>query len=192
MRLHEEYILRHKLDIPVIRFDNRSNLFMKTKTGPPKWNVFTVTWRPQQGKPGFYEFVELEPVHNAGLFKQNTKEKYIYWEQYETEILNSIANYKELGYCPVPNLFRGLVAWEMFLYMYDKWLAYRMSTKFYEHVGKSIDQSLDFGIRINACREASRMISNCDDSEKVVETLNLQIMPMANGHSQWLENLING
>jgi hypothetical protein len=83
------------------------------------------------------------------------------------------------------------MAWEMFLYMYDGWLSERMDARFYQQVERSTMDTLDINSRSIAYRAANRILSEHYGSEKVVQTLNYQIMPMINGHSQWLENLFN-
>lgn len=192
MRLHEEYILRHSLQVPIIRYDSRSNLFLKTKDAPFKWSIFNIIWRPQSGRPGFYEFARMEPLHNGnGSFRCYEKDKYVYWDQYEVEIAKVVNDYKERKLFPVPSRSRSLMAWEMFLYMYDGWLSERMDARFYQQVERSTMETLDINSRSIAYRSANRILSEHYGSEKVVQTLNYQIMPMINGHSQWLENLFN-
>lgn len=192
MRLHEEYIHRNNLDIPVILYDSRSNLFLKTKDAPFRWSIFNIVWKPQSGKPGFYEFTRMEPLHNGnGTFRCFEKDRRVYWEQYEEEVTNVVRVYKQQNFTPISNRQRGLMAWEMFLYMYDGWLAQRMDAKFYQQVERSTMETLDVNTKSIAYRIASRMLSEQYSSEKVVQTLNYQIMPMINGHSKWLEDLFN-
>lgn len=192
MRLHEEYIHRNNLDIPVILYDSRSNLFLKTKDAPFRWSIFNISWKPQSGKPGFYEFTKMEPIHNGnGTFRSFEKDKRVYWEQYEDEITSIIEDYKKQNFFPIVNRQRSLIAWEMFLYMYDGWLAERMDEKFYHQVLISIMNDLDINTRSIAYRIASRMLIDQYGSEKVVQTLNYQIMPMISGHSKWLEDLFD-
>lgn len=192
MRLHEEYIRRHNLPIPIIRYDSRSNLFLKTKDAPFRWSIFGITWRPQSHRPGFYEFTRMEPLHNGnGTFRCFEKDKCVYWDQYEKEITRVVVEYKEQGFHPTPSKERTLMAWEMFLYMYDGWLSERMDSKFYQNVERSTTASLDLNSRSISYRVAKKMLSDCYGSEKIIQILNYQVMPMVSGHSQWLEDLFN-
>jgi hypothetical protein len=191
MKLHEEYIRRHKLNIPVIRFDNRSSLFLKTKDAPFAWSIFNIIWRSQSGRPGFYEFVRMEPLHNGqGAFNCKDKHNYVYWEQYEFEVEKVISEYRNDGYYSVSSKNRSLMAWEMFLYMYDGWLAKKMDSKFYQQVELSTFGT-DFNEKSNAYRVAVKMLDDCYGSQELLDMLNYQIRPMINGHSQWLEDLVN-
>jgi len=192
MRLHEEYVRRHGLDIPVIRFDSRSNLFLKTKDAPFRWSIFNIIWRPQIGKPGYYEFVQMNPLHNGqGEFCCREKDHYVYWDQYESELTKIIKEYRDGGYCSIPSQFRNLMAWEMFVYMYDGWMSRRMDGDFYRQVELSTSVKLDYDERSLALRTAIKILSDSAGSEEIIEMLNYQIMPMINGHSQWLEDLVN-
>ena len=193
MRLHEEYIRRHQLDIPIICFDSRSNLFLKTKgLVNPHWNIFNITFRQQTSRPGFYEFSRIEPIYNGeGAFKSFDKDYYVHWDKYEQEITNVVNNYRKFEYYAVAKNERTLVAWEMFLFMFDRWLAERMNAEFYKLVSTSITPDLDNKERTIAYMEASRMLPRCSDSDNVLDMLNNRIMPMAKGHSQWLEDLVN-
>lgn len=192
MRLHEEYIRRCELDIPIIRYDRRSNLFLKTTSVPFRWAIFNIVWRPQHNSPNVFEFTRMEPVHNGlGAFHCQDTDRLVYWERYENEVCRIINDYKETGFQPVSNRYRSLMAWEMFLFMFDGWLAERMSPKFYQYVEKSITDTLDIHSRVAAFRSANKILIDSYESERVVEMLTYQILPMANGHSQWLEDLIN-
>ena len=192
MRLHEEYITRHRLEIPVIRFDSRSNLFLKTKDAPFRWSIFNITWRPQSGRPGFFEFVRMEPIHDGhGAFRCAERDKYVYWDQYDNEVTKIVKHYKENGYYAVQSKARSLMAWELFLFMFDGWLSEKMDASFYKQVEISTTTSLDVNTRMMAYRCAVRYLSERKDSERQIEMLNYQIMPMISGHSQWLEQLIN-
>jgi len=134
----------------------------------------------------------MEPMHNGnGTFRCFEKDRYVYWDQYECEIAKVVNDYKDQNFFPLASRHRSLMAWEMFLYMYDGWLSERMDARFYQQVERSTMETLDLNTRSTAYRSANRMLSECFGSEKVVQTLNYQIMPMINGHSQWLENLFN-
>jgi hypothetical protein len=192
MRLHEEYILRHNLNIPVIRYDSKSNLFLKTKEAPFRWSIFNISWRNQSGRPGFFEFTRMEPLYNGnGAFRCADKGHCVYWDKYESEIFQVLQEYKEKKFFAVQNKIRNLVAWEMFLYMYDEWISERMDDRFYQQVERSTMPTLDIGTRTVAYRIASRMLADSHGSDKAIQMLNYQIMPMINGHSNWLENLAN-
>lgn len=192
MRLHEEYIRRHQLEIPIIRYDSRSNVFLKTKNNPCRWGILSIIWRPQSGKPGFYEFVRIEPIHNGiGAFRATDKEVCVYWDEYDAEVERIVSQCRNDGFYAIPSRERGLMAWEMFLFMFDGWLADRMDRRFYQYVEQSTVASLDINTRAAALRNASRMLSDYPGADRVLDLLNYQIMPMVNGHSQWLEDLVN-
>ncbi len=190
MRLHEEYIHRHRLQLPVFRYDNRSNLFLRSKDTPVRWSVFHIIWRPPQKGPGFYEFLNLQPKHNGHASMEDTlSETYVYWENYEIEVAKILTQFKKQELFPVPSWQRKIMAWEMFLYMFDDWLSKRMNDHFYQYVQRSLSQNLNHEERMLAFTQARFSILNSRDSAKIVEILDKQILPMSNGHSQWLQDL---
>lgn len=192
MRIHEEYVLRHRLNIPLIRFDSRSNLFLKTKDTPFRWSIFNIVWRPQIGKPGYYEFVQMQPLHNGqGAFNCREKDHYVHWDKYEFEVIKIVKEYKDNGYYSIPSQFRNFMVWEMFLYMYDGWISKKMDSNFYRQVELSTSAELDYELRSNALKRAVNYLTDSEDSEKIIKKFNYQIMPMVNGHSKWLEDLVN-
>lgn len=185
MRLHEEYIQRHKLDIPVVLRDSRSTLFLKTKNAPYRWSIFGIVWRHKKHNPGFYQFSQMEPIRN-GLGAFNSVDvNDVYWDQYETELFKIIDRYKGDGFFGVPKDHQILTAWEMFLYMYEDWLSRHMDFQFFRFVDQSTNTAFNLMMRFSAYENAVEMLSEHRNEVRDLEAL------LFNGHSQWLENLIN-
>lgn len=192
MRLHEEYIIRNKLDIPVICYDSKSTLFLKSKLTPFRWSIFNILFRQSSSRPGCYEFMRMEPVHDGeGAFKCLDKDHYVHWDKYESEIANFVNSYQKNGFYAVAKNERLLAAWEMFLYMYDGHLAMSMDKDFYEKVYVSTNLKLSLADRTVAYREANRMLASHFNSDNVLDMLNHRIIPMVKCHSKWLEDLVN-
>lgn len=194
MKLHEEYIQRHNLNVPVFCYDCRSDVFLKTKNSPHRWAVFHIIWRQKTSRPGFFEFMRMEPLHNGhGALSCFDKENYVYWDCYQTQIMNIVSSYKEDGFYAVSGQEKILMAWEMLLYMYDDVLAKRISSNdFYFQVEKSIDSSMSVSSRISSYKNALRILSESSGVDRIMDVFNFQLMPMARWNSKWLEDLFNG
>lgn len=192
MRLHEEYIKRHKLDVPVVRFDHKANVFLKLNESP-HWAVYNVDWVWGHNCPGDFHTSLNCVIHNAyqsGEFFLPFRDHVVSWDDWESHIIKESTTFKVLGWRAVSEQERTLALWQMFLYAYDGWVAQIMgrNAKFYSLVETSIREDLDMNTRSAAYRSAYRLISVNEHAKSI---LSHQLLPMASGHSEWLERLIN-
>lgn len=192
MRLHEEYILRNKLSIPVILYDKKSSVFLCSKKAPYRLNVFSITWEAGHNSPGSFYISLKEPVRNFSFtvnwhnsFFVDRDEKLIKWNDYDDKIIE-IIDFLKIDWVAVTQKERILTLWKMFLFVYDHWLSLNTSLEFKMHVADSLNQENDLESRITSYKNARRQLNSSIDDYFEGTILSLQA-----GHSNWLERLIN-
>ncbi len=202
MHLHEEYIRRHNLNVPVVCYDKRSSVFLRSKNPVYSWCIFNVAWHDldQSRHPGIYEFKLSQPIHNSfgdscfrSMLQSDGKTPYtcrVFWDEYYDKVMELVALFKSKQMVVVSAAERTLAAWQMFLTIYDGWLASNMRTEFYSLVEQSTRMDFDFNTRNTAFRKAYKMLSI--RSSSVAGFLEDDIMCLVRGHAPWLERLING
>lgn len=83
MRIFEEYLYRHNIDVPVIEHCSRGVLVLKNEV------IINIFWQNQKNTIGFYRFNECKLKYNyIRPFNFNK----IYWHDYENFLKNWIAN----------------------------------------------------------------------------------------------------
>lgn len=191
MRLHEEYILRKGLDLPVILYEKRSNVFLRSKDEPYRLIVFSISWADGRHAPGSFYTSSVKPVHNGHeenlFFDYYSHKATVQWEEYADFITEFAKNIKE-DWVVVPDKERNLALWEMFLQVYDGWIVKNTNREFYRLVEESIRLDNDFHKRSTAFRNARTRLESC---ERILHLFKYEIFPLAKGHSDWLEKLIN-
>jgi hypothetical protein len=192
MYLHEEYIKRHNLKIPVVLYRRKSSVFLKSKEAPHKWGVLAFCWHEPDRHPGFWDVGFNDVVHNGyaerRLLKSRHKVDFCYSDDYE-EVVWIMVNYaKEYGFAAVESGEQVLAAWQIFLMMYDSWLAEHMEPDFFKLVGESLDPSKPRDVRLRKFEAAQRELI-IDRTVNDVWMFNL--LPLAKPNSEWLIRLIN-
>jgi len=191
MRLHEEYISRHHLEVPVVRYDSRSSIFLKTKQSPCAWRVLSIQWREGGHHPGFFEVNYMMPKHNGyqsgDLLLNVLYPVNLYWEEYEQGILDLVADIRS-DYVAVLEEESLSAAWQMFLVMHDTLFAH-FSHGFFADVERSTSTDLDVDERRRAFKTAEKHVDLV--APRTYESWKYQVAPLANLHSKWLEDLIN-
>lgn len=189
MQLHEEYIHRHNLDVPVVRYDSSSQIILRSKESPLQWRIISCRWRTNGYHPGYFEVSCKKPVRN-GHYQDNALKNVamdnLYWDDYERKILNLVSNMKN-DYVAISDKESDLAAWEIFLLIYDTWLSQNMPKEFYEHVCESIDWNSSYSSRKRAYRNSLMYIKGSD----VCDAYIYQIKWLSSRHSKWLEDLVN-
>lgn len=192
MHLHEEYILRHKLDVPVVRYDKKANVFLRTQSFPYNWGILSTQWHEPQIHPGYFEINFSEPIHNSfhrsAYFSKVMSWSQVYWDDYEKILLGCVNACRETNLKVVPSQERVLVAWQMFLLIFDSWLAQHMKLEFFQFVEQSTRPDLDLEVRLIAYRAAHSILVQYSE---VSDVLLYQILPLIKGHATWLEKLID-
>jgi hypothetical protein len=190
MRLHEEYILRKGLDLPVILYEKRSNVFLRSKEEPYQWMVFNISWVDGRHAPGMFCVTISKPLHNGyreKTFFYYTAEKIIQWDEYSDFIVDYAKSVTD-DWFVVPDKERNLALWQMFLQVYDGWIVKNTNRDFYRLVEESIRLDNDFHRRSTVFRNARTRLETCDE---ISQLFKYEIFPLAKGHSIWLEKLIN-
>lgn len=196
MRLHEEYIHRHQLNVPVIRYDHKGSVFLRTKNFPYCWGVLGISWYQGRNAPGNFVISYQTVKHDnfmdrffvpVPMWKEN---EHVLWDDYESRMLSIAKSTKNQGWEAVSEQERTMALWQMFLLVYDSWIANwaGQDEEFYTLVEKSIRPDLDFNTRETAFRSARRRIST---HPEIAYFLTERLFPLAQGHSKWLEDLIN-
>jgi len=145
--------------------------------------------------PGSFYMKNHRPVHNGyrdgELFVPlwTKAEEVVPLEDYDRAMISYAKCMKAMHWKVVPEKERQLVAWQMFLHIYDGWIAHNTAPDFHRLIEESINTENNFNVRSMAFRQARRYLEGFHRREW--DVLNYQILPMARGHSSWLEKLIN-
>lgn len=138
MKLYEEYLKRHNLDISLVRYCSSGSVIVKGENNT--WILITIKWIDDIAHPGEYHIDFLVPKYNTisnELFEKlvpTTKKK---WDDYEDYILGLMRSLKKVK--PVQSSDIILVAWEMFVYCYDNFFTSQPSN-IKEILFKSLDK----------------------------------------------------
>lgn len=193
MHLHEEYIKRHKIDIPVVLYKQRSTVLLRSQNTPYRWRILAFRWRELDNHPGFWEIFYNEAVHNGHEIKTLVNDVYkievCHWNKYESSVYFMISRVLADEFVAIEPEEQVLAVWQIFLMMYDSWLARHMGNGFFELVGISINSLLPRAGRLEAIDEAQRQL--CID-KTINDVWAFQLLPLAKAGSEWLVRLING
>ena len=197
MRLHEEYLKRHGIDVPLILYDKKSSLVLRKKEPPFAWKFFEARWVwPDPGHPGYYEFHEMTPRKNGwedGKWFGERPLRAYYWDEYETALLQHMKNYREAGYIPVPKSERAIVGFEVLLYLFDSMMADLMVSngeRFCKQVCEVLDMRRNWSERVTSFYECWNFLTKTPHHETLNEAFQFAVLPPINNQSQWLKNLI--
>lgn len=196
MLLQEEYLNRHGITMPVVRYAKQVNVVMKNKF---RWVTLQGTFEEDHRHPGKYRFHFGRPFCNIyrkdahGPFEFITYDDQVYWNNYEDFIvqwLPTAKKYTNDGYKALTEHKEiYLAVWEMFLYAYDgMFVDNRLTEEFYEYVYLSTDPTNSIANRFNAYLLGMRMIENNIGMYKVYKTRFLSITQF---YSTWLAELVN-
>jgi hypothetical protein len=199
MNLHEEYILRNKLNVPIVQYDSSSCVLLKSKSSPYTWLVLRIAWRDVANHPGYY-IITTDHVNNAcynscayRLFHRLI-EKSVYCEEYERVVLDFVDSIKET-YSAVPGSEHYFSLWRMFFYAFDSVLIQEpkmirpwMCTVLSDQTSfKEKQAACDF---LRAHFELK--LSSESAGFSVYNDLFFNILTLSFDKSDWLVRLING
>lgn len=191
MRLHEEYILRYGLQVPIIQYDRHSVVLLHSKIRPVCGRLLILEWHPGDNHPGYYEFHYQTPVHDSlgrSIFKSCLRTSPVYWDQYELKLLSLLSEIRE-AFVVVPEREDVLAVWQMFLYVCDSFFAKKMEQDFFTLVEHSLSSEFDLEHRMHCFNIALDLVRH--RYSPAFEVWKYEIMPLAETHSRWLEKLIN-
>lgn len=149
MNLAEEYLLRHKVRIPLVRYAQMVSVFFK-ESG--LWHIKHMQWHPPDQHPGTYSVHTYRPVHNGidkGRCLENVSgEIRLQWDEYEKHLLDWI-NISIL----VPKTVEEVTvaSWELLLRCCDRGLIRHIH---YDTLAASIDADV-------SPPERCRLITEC-------------------------------
>ena len=183
MHLHEEYIKRRQLKIPLIRYDSRSVALLKSEE---EWRIIDISWVSCHWHPGHFVIRVLMPRHDKGGSIRVFPNRELYWDQYEDHILELKDTWS--GFHAIPKKESSLAWWYVFLLMYDSSLA-QLSFDFRELVAASIDPDSEFLDKKIAAKRAQLQMRIEDIClEEAWSGITHDYSPK---YADWLVNLIN-
>lgn len=186
MRLHEEYIARHAISIPVVNYDPRSVVILKHHNKPCSWNIVDLKWVSGGSHPGWFSCSVVTPQHNLGeSFRAVIEPRNKYWEDYERTVL-SIVNEHRPDFRAIPRNEIELTIWEIFLFAFDTRLS-NISENFTNLAYRSTFGELDSRKKylVDAKNLLHRM---CDE---LYHRYVYEFLPLEGYHADWLERLFN-
>lgn len=170
MFLCEEYLSRHKIKVPLIKYVDSGTLFINygrkiafdcQECGgqhESNWLTFSIDWREGSYHPGSY-LVRWEIPSKSNYLGQpmmHTIQKVtLQWDEYEDYLLDWIIDVDKKEVV-LGNKRVVLTAWEMFLYSNDRSIAERVH---YDRIFSSIDLGLSIDRRYDCFRDALTYIS---------------------------------
>jgi hypothetical protein len=192
MHLHEEYIRRHNLHVPVILYRQRSTVFLRSKNTPYFWRILSFHWHDPDRHPGFWDVTYNEIIRNGPEINRFVhsidKVDSCFSDQYEETVLEFVNRVRSSHFVAIPNEERVLAAWQILLTMYDYWLASHKDKEFFDLVANSLDSTKSISDRLLAYQQAKDKLS---DSKPVLDTFIYNLVPLTRGDSAWLIGLIN-
>ena len=188
MRLHEEYITRHSLDVPIVRYDKRSTVFLRSKDSPCDWRIFSTHWNECDWHPGHFVIRHSYPCHDGYLrhLLKDLSHDEVKWDKYEEHVLKFVENKGDFE--PVPSEEKTIEVWKMFLYMYDSALS-GVGSDLLSMIGKSVNPELDYSEKLRAISTATLQLrmNHCD----IYDSLSHQVLPLENNYADWLVKLLD-
>lgn len=195
MFLHEEYIVRHQLDVLPILYTETINVFFKSGTN--QWLVLFGRWQDGIDHPGFYRFRFASPVHDGYLEDDWYADlpgfigRTVQWDQYELSLLNWIASLRGLydaGFRAIETS-EVLVAWEIFLYIHDQWFVNHIEdSKFFDDIEQSTNSAIVESERLSAYNRCTSRLSR---HRFLLSHFLDRMLPLTRPYSVWLAKLAN-
>lgn len=199
MYLSQEYLKRHGLSVNHAVYDESVNIVLRSNNF--QWLVLHGDWRDPTLHPGYYVFQMYKPVHNACENRHNfrpfepiTDQSIVYWDEFERFIDEWVKKCKLLqnrGFKVIDSQKEAeLVCWEMFLYIYDKWLAENMDGKFFDLVLGSTLPDVPLESRRDNFLYASDMLEDFSLAHSALFNTVLRYAEKKY-YSEWLAKLTN-
>lgn len=185
MRLQEEYIKRHNLNLLPIYHVRKANLILKLQTRPQV--AVEIKWETTTNHPGYYVIEFKNPNHNGWLdgnyFVPLGDPHYYQYNQYANFITRWVKN---LNFRPIKFSQVRLAVWEMFLYCFDGWV---VEHSLEERVFPATDPMLSEEERLNGVDNFLDWLAGYDTL--VSEIYECEFQKYQYDYAQWLAELIN-
>lgn len=190
LHLHEEYIRRKQLPVPVIKSAAVTDVMLKTANGT--YRAFTIHWLPGGAHPGKFLFREIEPALDcdglAGHGLAVRFERHYHADTYEQGIAEAVARFKESGDRAVQPHDWELASWHMFVISMGSRLMQSASSEVLRTIVDSVSDDLGPLIRHRSMRLAKRFLMY--DSHLRKHWANFQDL-VQTSETRWLVDLIN-
>ena len=184
MRIFEEYLNRHNIDVPIVHHCNVGTLILHNMG---KYLVMQIRWVSHDYHPGQYCIEINSPIHdgyiNDVVFTKNTP-IYLKWDEYENFLLgNSVPNL----FKPVADLKEVIMAiWEMFVYSCDSWFAKKDSL-----IKNLLFESLDKDNLIDLRYKRYKEVLDYIDSPVINRIWRCEMLSKTQNYSFWLATALN-
>jgi hypothetical protein len=201
MYLSQEYLDRHGLKVTHALYDSNINVVLRSNNF--QWLVLHGEWNPPGLHPGYYVFQMFRPLYNGceqplygpkKAFTPVTDQSIVHWDEYELFILNWVRKCDSLrlrGFSAIETQREAeLVCWEMFLYIFDKWLAENMDGKFFDLVLNSTLPSVPLMERRDSFLYATDMLENYSAVHSPLQNI-IFTYAKRGCYSEWLAKLAN-
>jgi len=189
MFLQEEYFQRHSIEIPLIKYAPRSVVFFKADN---EWNIMDISWEECNYHPGKYRIVYYGPSYdcNGDIFNKLTGSDYCYWDEYEDFINLWVENLSQLNLeIQDTEIKCRLFAWEMFLHVFDGWVAKNISQT--DLLYRSTSRNFDLYERLDAYNKLSSELSYNDGFNERLSIFKNKLKIFNRSYAFWLARIFN-
>ncbi len=152
MKLYDEYLKRHCLQLPLVRHVDKSTLMFRVTDNsdwPGRWLMVTIQWVLNRGETGFYTISFITPNHdgyrhNNLLQYHASKEVTVEWDEFDRYILEWPHTLLQTGIRCLSNAEAHFEAWQMFQFCHDTWITkqpYEIQDIFFDSIDLSRSQA---------------------------------------------------
>lgn len=199
MRLYEEYLKRHNLEIPIVHHFSTGSILLKSQDsflGSHKWIFMFWTWVDNPRCPGHYDIRIRLPIRN-GFQKQRRDQTFVdacfnssqsvikRWDEYEDFFYEWLPTLKFVY--PVKKT-KSLIldAFEMFVFIFDDWFNLQPQ-KVKRILFEVLDKENSLQTRYdNFCD----LIAYLKNHQEIFSVWKKEISDYLPSYSEWLINLI--
>lgn len=215
MRLHEEYYVRHSLEIPCIKYEKSACLILqannsfKSSSKDSKghfWQVVSIGYKPENNHPGNYELSIRIPAHNSsngigndgsgrGFFDclpwKQIQNFTFTWDDYEDSVNKWSLDQAMSNMSPiVDDKERSVVLWNLFSFCSD----YKLQTMPVELTATAMHESLlvydnTFDEKLLAIKKVENYLQH-NDTESFEKLRRLRSAFSNEHYASWLGKLI--
>jgi hypothetical protein len=195
MHLCEEYLQRHSLNFPLVKYVGNGTLFTKTgkcavrcdncgEAHSTNWLVHSVYWE-EPFHPGLGHFVMESkiPVHNGYMDFHPLVRRNLFWDEYE-DFLIEWSEGVDSSTVVLDEQEVILTAWEMFLLCTDKELATSVHV---DRIFPSIDLDLSVPERHSRFLESLQFLS--EKHTELFKIWKYGMIPYVTDYAYWLGEL---